>query len=581
MQEYIDRPMLIDGYKFDLRLYVLVTSCDPLKIFLYKDGLVRLSTKAYCPPSGENLHLSYMHLTNYSINKFSDTFTKEDDIDKGSKRTLKWFVQWLTEQGHNQIELRERIADVVIKTMLSVHPHVVHSYQTCRPGLTAGEDTHSFFEILGFDIILDHTLKPWLLEVNRSPSFNTDSQLDLDVKTGVILHALKLMNVKSTKHQEHQNKQRHVTKQRLLSATRQRSYIGGWTVPPTGVNPTASDQPTSRADTVKLYDLHKKMEEVKRRLEEIRWKREQEEHETSNLGDYVCIYPPVDPVKAKHYSKLLKESSRISLAGAFSLRRRTSSQSLLKMKECELMELLSQYEAAEMFMFTEDTHHKSKELQNDGLSTFSSTEQQDISHVTMTRELEEEKTQRVMVALANEIPPIRSQLSSEVGRAVAEVTKEWKFHQPNVATFWFAKDNKELQKEIVQGVFDHVYGVMMTQWGRRDLSNYRLYNILRKLKSFLVFKGGQGLWGCFSSVSSSWEKQFKAKTEVLSISEFECCRRVVRLCKNSLLAHYFFQEVQSVLRSSQKTKRASLSMQFRQKEEKHRTLSLPKIPQVP
>ena len=36
----------------------------------------------------------------------------------------------------------------------------------------------------------------------------------------------------------------------------------GWTVPPTGVNPTASDQPTSRADTVKLYDLHKKMEEV-------------------------------------------------------------------------------------------------------------------------------------------------------------------------------------------------------------------------------------------------------------------------------------------------------------------------------
>jgi hypothetical protein len=35
----------------------------------------------------------------------------------------------------------------------------------------------------------------------------------------------------------------------------------------------------------------------------------------SAQGDYVCIYPPVDPVKAKHYSKLLKESSRISLAG--------------------------------------------------------------------------------------------------------------------------------------------------------------------------------------------------------------------------------------------------------------------------
>jgi tubulin polyglutamylase TTLL6/13 len=47
VQEYMQDPYLIDGLKFDFRLYVLVLSADPLKIFLYKDGLVRFATKQY------------------------------------------------------------------------------------------------------------------------------------------------------------------------------------------------------------------------------------------------------------------------------------------------------------------------------------------------------------------------------------------------------------------------------------------------------------------------------------------------------------------------------------------------------
>lgn len=54
-QQYVSKPFLIDGFKFDLRVYVLVTSCDPLRIFVYEDGLGRFATMKYLDPSNQNL----------------------------------------------------------------------------------------------------------------------------------------------------------------------------------------------------------------------------------------------------------------------------------------------------------------------------------------------------------------------------------------------------------------------------------------------------------------------------------------------------------------------------------------------
>lgn len=64
----------MEKMKFDLRLYVLVLGVDPLRIYLSKEGLARLSTKIYEEVNDNNFEDMQMHLTNYAINKHSSKF---------------------------------------------------------------------------------------------------------------------------------------------------------------------------------------------------------------------------------------------------------------------------------------------------------------------------------------------------------------------------------------------------------------------------------------------------------------------------------------------------------------------------
>lgn len=72
ISRYVTNPLLINGHKFDLRIYVVVTSYEPLRVYVFKEGLARFASETYSNKFDKNNR--YMHLTNYSINKKNSKF---------------------------------------------------------------------------------------------------------------------------------------------------------------------------------------------------------------------------------------------------------------------------------------------------------------------------------------------------------------------------------------------------------------------------------------------------------------------------------------------------------------------------
>ncbi|XP_053099181.1 tubulin polyglutamylase TTLL7 isoform X3 [Hemicordylus capensis] len=326
VQEYLDKPFLMEGYKFDLRVYILVTSCDPLKIFLYHDGLVRMGTEKYHPPNDSNLSQLYMHLTNYSVNKHNERFERDETEDKGSKRSIKWFTEFLQTNQLDVSKFWNDISELVVKTLIVAEPHVLHAYRMCRPGQSPGSDSVCF-EVLGFDILLDRKLKPWLLEINRAPSFGTDQKIDYDVKKGVLLNALKLLNIRTSDKRKNLAQQKAEAQKRLYGQGSMKR-----------LSPVSSDWEKQRRS------LERRREELKERLAQVRRQLSKEEHENRHMGNYRRIYPPDDKLLLEKYEDLLATAFQTFLAGRAASLQREMNNPLKKMKEEDILDLLEQCE---------------------------------------------------------------------------------------------------------------------------------------------------------------------------------------------------------------------------------------------
>lgn len=169
ISRYIDKPLLIGGKKFDLRLYVLVTSYRPLKVWIHSAGFARFCTAKYTSDTAE-LDNMMVHLTNVAVQKDGADYNATHG-GKWSIKNLKFYLEMT--RGKDLVEkCFEGIRNIVYISLKAVQSVMIN-------------DKHCF-EVYGYDVLIDDNLKPWLIEVNASPSISSTTDMDRNLKMGVI-----------------------------------------------------------------------------------------------------------------------------------------------------------------------------------------------------------------------------------------------------------------------------------------------------------------------------------------------------------------------------------------------------------
>jgi hypothetical protein len=221
VSSYVERPLLLDGFKFDIRLYVAVTSFNPPRVYLHQHGLARFATRKY---GSASLQDRFVHLTNYSVNKHADAFREARTPDEAFGH--KWGLPALRERweadpriGKEGAEyLWRQIDQVAVRTVLAAHSAVVRPAASSGKGTAPSphreddvEDEEDFlarscgnaFQLFGLDVLVDESLQPWLLEVNLSPSMAAEAPLDVEIKSRVLSDTLNLACIPANRGRSH------------------------------------------------------------------------------------------------------------------------------------------------------------------------------------------------------------------------------------------------------------------------------------------------------------------------------------------------------------------------------------------
>ena len=157
VQKYIENPLIINKRKFDIRQWVLVTSLNPLTIWMWKEPYLRFGAEDYIMDDLNNI---YCHLTNNSIAKHSEQYKKEKNFE-GDMWTCFDFAKYIGQEKWD--EIHEKIKNAIICSFYAIHQEIFQR-----------ANSH---ELYGYDFMIDENYNVYLIEVNASPALDYSTKI--------------------------------------------------------------------------------------------------------------------------------------------------------------------------------------------------------------------------------------------------------------------------------------------------------------------------------------------------------------------------------------------------------------------
>jgi len=189
--KYLINPHLIKGFKYDLRIHGLVTSVKPLKIYLYDEGLVRVASEKYDPKKIDN---EFSFLTNLYINRKNKKkfiYPKNlSNIEDSNLWNLAAFKRYCKRNNINYDKLYDDFGDIFIKMVLSVREKIIDNIKLNKLS------SSNFYHVIGFDIIYDENMKPYLLESNRRCGLRDDNDAEKYYTHNIVADTINLVGVR-------------------------------------------------------------------------------------------------------------------------------------------------------------------------------------------------------------------------------------------------------------------------------------------------------------------------------------------------------------------------------------------------